>query len=131
MCVCSCPDAYSGDISICVCSVFLLILISSVKQYRCLCIKCFSNCPNAYNEDTNDCISTDFCCPNYCNDKISVSVASAFLLILMSSVSSLVSSCPDTFSEDVSVCVPIIYLVVVMLVVNISVSVYLVCFCLS
>ena len=31
MCVCSCPDAYSGDMSICVCNVFLLLLMSSVK----------------------------------------------------------------------------------------------------
>ena len=42
-----------------------------------------------------------------------------------------VSSCPDTFSEDVNVCVPNMYLVVVMLVVNISVSVYIMCFWLS
>ena len=31
VCVCSCPDAYSGDMSICVCNVFLLLLMSSVK----------------------------------------------------------------------------------------------------
>ena len=31
MCLCSCPDVYSGDMSIGVCSVFLLLLMSTVK----------------------------------------------------------------------------------------------------
>ena len=39
-----------------------------------------------------------------------------------------VSSCPNACSEDISVCVSGVCLVVLMLVARISVSVYLVCF---